>query len=179
MRVGSANCERSAIGIGDLFGKKTVVCPDCRTRGALKTALGRIRCRNRACSRYDEAAAQEPLGASEGASPSRPVPQGVFDPGTHRIVVRYRNFRGDDTEYVGDGRTIRFRKAHVTLRVAPTGRRIALWQKFVQNLDDLKRAAPRAEATPVERQILGYHTKRRTTSPRFEALRRKYPHWHP
>lgn len=165
------------MGLGDLL-KKTVVCPECRTRGAVKI-LGRIRCRNRACTHYDEATGREPSGPPEAASPSRPAQRGSFDPGAHRIVVRYRNFRGDDTEYAGDARTIRFKRAHVTLRVAPTGRRIALWQRFVQNLEDLKRVAPHAGATPVERQILGYHTKRGTTSPRYEALRRKYPHWLP
>ncbi len=168
-----------AMGIGDLFGKRTVVCPECRTRGAVKTALGRIRCRNQNCKHYDESAAYEPLSVSEGSPAVRTTPQGNFDPGVHRITIRYRNFRGDDTEVVGDARTIRFKKAHVTVRVAPTGRRIALWQKFIQNRDDLKRYEGRREPTGVERQILGYHRKRGTTSPRYEELRRKYPEWNP
>jgi hypothetical protein len=145
----------------------------------VKTTLGRVRCRNRTCKHYDESATYEPLGAPEGSPAVRAAPQGTFDPGAHRIVVRYRNFRGDDTEVVGDARTLRFQKAHVTLRVAPTGRRITLWQKFIQNLDDIKTYAGRPQPTGVERQILGYHRKRGTTSPRYEGLCRKYPDWNP
>ncbi len=170
------------MGLGNLF-KKTVVCPECRTRGAVKTVFGHVRCRNRGCGRFDESALAEPAVLAQEPAP-RPAHDGTFDPGEHRITIHYRNFRGDETEYVGDRRTIRFKKAHMTVRVAPTGKRIALWQKFVQNLDELKRYAPGrdiagAEPTPVERQILSFHRKHGTASPRYEALRRKYPDWNP
>ncbi len=165
------------MGLGDLF-KKTVVCPECRTRGAMKTAFGQVRCRNRGCARFHESALAEPAALSAEPVP-QPAHHGTFDPGEHRIMIHYRTFRGDDTAYVGDGRTIRFKKAHVTVQVAPTGERIALWQKFVKNLEELKRLAPSAEPAPRERQILRYHTRHGTTSPRYEALRRKYPDWTP
>ena len=165
------------MGLGDLF-KKTVICPECRTRGAVKTAFGQVRCRNRGCARFDETALAEPAVLAEEPAP-RPAHHGTFDPGENRVTIRYRNFRGDDTEYVGDGRTIGFKRAHVTVRVAPAGKRIALWQKFVGNLDELKRLAPSPEPAPRERQILRYHTKHGTTSPRYQALRRKYPDWNP
>ena len=165
------------MGLGDLF-KKTVVCPECRTRGAVKTAFGQVRCRNRGCIRFDDSTLAEPAALAPEPAP-KPTHHGTFDPGEHRITIQYRNFRGDDREYVGDKRTTRFKKAHVTVRVAPTGRRIALWQKFVKNLDELKAFAPSLEPAPRERQILKYHSARGTTSPRYEALRRKYPDWNP
>jgi hypothetical protein len=166
------------MGLGDLF-KKTVVCPECRARGAVKTAFGRVRCPNRSCQHYDADVVYEAGERAQGAPTPGAVPQGTFDPGADRILLRYRNFRGDDTEYVGDRRTIRFKKAHVTLRVAPTGKRIALWKKFIKNLEDLRPYERREEATAVERQILGYHRKHGTTSPRYEELRRTYPEWSP
>lgn len=99
--------------------------------------LGRVRCRNARCPRYDPNLAYDPSGLQGNpALPSRP-PTGTFDPGEHRIVIQYRNFRGDDTEYVADARTIRIRKAHVSFRMVPTGRRIALWKNFIQTAADL------------------------------------------
>jgi hypothetical protein len=159
--------------------KKSIVCPECRTRGAVKSALGRIRCRNVSCRHYDSSALHEPMEIPQGRPGPTTAHQGAFDPGADGIRIRYRNFRGDETEFFGDRRTVRFTKAHMSIRVAPTGTRISLWQKFVQNLGALKRGEPAAQPTGVERQILGYHRKRGTTSPRYEALRRKYPNWNP
>jgi|MudIll2142460700_1097286.scaffolds.fasta_scaffold670167_1 hypothetical protein len=157
--------------------KKSMVCPNCRTPGAVKHTFGRTRCRNPACRHYDPSLAYESVRPSLAPGQPRRVPQGTFEPGPETITIRYRNYRGDDIELRGDRRTIRFRKAHVSLCVAPTGQRIALWQRFVRNLDELKQYVPRDTPTAVERQILSYHRKHGTTSPRYEDVRRKYPDW--
>ena len=79
-------------------------------------------------------------------------------------------------EFQGDRTTVRSGKAHVSLRVLPTGKRIALAKKFVRNLNELESwSRPEARLLPVERQVLGYHRKHGTTSPRYEEILRKHP----
>ncbi len=164
------------MGFSDLL-KKSVVCPDCRTRGAVKIAFARVRCRNPACRHYDPSLAFASVRQSLAPEQPRTAPQGDFNPGPEAITIRYRNYRGDDVEFTGDRRTIRFCKAHVSVRVAPTGKRIALWQRFVRDLEELRRHAPSGMPTAVERQILSYHRNHGTTSPRYEEVWRKYPDW--
>jgi len=109
---------------------------------------------------------------------SRAEHQGSFDPGPNTVTVRYRNFRGEDVDLRGDGTTTRFRKGHLSLRVLPTGKRITLAKKFVRNLNELESwpgVGSESRLLPVERQVVGYHRKHGTTSPRYEEILRKYP----
>ena len=163
-----------------LFGfgeKKKITCPECRSRGAVKTMTS-VKCPNSFCSHYDSS-----LLPSTDTLPtmSRPgsVLRGSFNPGGNAVTVRYRNHCGEDAEYVGDRTSIRVRKMHVTIRVAPTGKRITLAKKFITNLASLPLPEPSQIPSAVERQILSYHSKRGTTSPRYAEARRKYPNWQP
>jgi hypothetical protein len=156
------------------FGKKTLVCPECRSKGAVKT-FASLKCPNRGCRHYDSATAwrPEPTAPADARPGARHA--GSFDPGPNTVVIRYRNYRGDDTEYIADRATIRLRREHLTARVAPTGKRIALAKKFIRNLAELPLPPASAEPRGVERQILCFHLRRGSTSPRFEELKRKYP----
>jgi hypothetical protein len=101
---------------------------------------------------------------------------GNFDPGPHSVEVRYRNFRGEERTFSGDRRTVRRRGNHISLCLAPTGRRVALARDRIQNvseLDSLARQEPKLTAK--ERQVVGYHQKRQSSSALYESIKRKYP----
>lgn len=153
------------------------VCPECRTKGAQKG-----KCQNPQCSKYDATLTWAPPTAAE----SKPLPnfQGSFDPGPNAVKVQYRNFQGEDRTFTGDPKFLLESEKALSFRVAPTGKWIHLQKKFVKNLSELKPSIPTGtfnESIPygVDRQILSYHLKKKSTSPRFEELRRKYPNWQP
>lgn len=163
------------MGLRDLF-RKVQVCPECRSRGAVKALAGRVRCPSSSCKQYDPALLSQPAAGLRPAAGPSVERAGSFDPGSHRITIRYRNFQGDDVEFEADGRTVRFAKDHLSVCVVPTGRRIALAKKFIRNLNDLEPASETAaRLSAVDRQILGYHRKHGTTSARYEALLRRCP----
>lgn len=151
-------------------------CPECRTPGAGRTLFGKVRCRNGSCKNFDARLLEKPAPPAQSA-PSRAAHPGSFDPGRNTVTVHYRNFRGEEVEFQGDGTTVRLRKGHISLRVSPTGKRIALAEQFVRNLNELESWLTRSESRllPVERQVAGYHRKHGTTSPRYEEILRKYP----
>ena len=69
--------------------------------------------------------------------------EGPFDPGGERkIEVRYRNAKGEDKTFTGDRASLRRRKAHLTLRVAPEGIRIALRADRIANRAEVEGAIP-------------------------------------
>lgn len=160
-----------------LGGKKTIVCPECRSRGAVKAFTG-VKCPNRSCRNYD---ASLPPSLATLPTATRPgsALSGSFNPGANAITIRYRNHRGEEAEYVGDKTTVRSIHEHISVRVAPTGKRIALAKKFIQNLAQLPPAAAAPMPSGTDRQILSFHSRRGSTSARYEELRRKYPHWQP
>jgi hypothetical protein len=98
-----------------------------------------------------------------------------FNPG-RAIQVRYQNYRGEEKTFSGDPRTLRRRHNHISLRVAPTGIRIALARKRILNLAELDALLSKTP-TSREQAIMVYHKKRGTTSPLLERLRMKYPDW--
>ncbi len=161
--------------------KRIALCPECRSKGAVRDWKGAVRCRRPGCRHYDSSLLKEGRPFDVSHPVARRSHTGSFDPGPHGVMIRYRNFEGDDVEFEGDRRTVRFRKAHISVRAAPTGRRISLAKKFIENLSDLKPnpAFPVPEPSRVERQILAFHHRRGSTSPRYEELRRKYPSWTP
>jgi hypothetical protein len=73
---------------------------------------------------------------------------------------------------------------HITARLAPTGRRAAFGKKWLRNLAEAKGLAAQDLAedalwkslTPVERQIVTFHRRRKSTSPRYEAILAEHPH---
>jgi hypothetical protein len=111
-----------------------------------------------------------------GETVYKELPSSSFDPGEYRIEVSYQNFLGEHKTFTGDWRTLRRRGKHVSLQVEPTGTRIALAIDRIENVADVEDALQRCPSAQ-ERRVLAYHTKRRTTSDRYEELRRMYPDW--
>ncbi len=100
------------------------------------------------------------------------------------MKIGYVNFRGEERRFDAERSSVRQKGEHVTARVAPTGKVIALSKKWIRNMAELQGLVSQAAESdallkslrpPVERQILGYHRKRKSTSPRYEALLKKYP----
>lgn len=160
----------------DWFGSETR-CPACGEPRA-KKFLWRLKCRNMACQKFDRSflyATPSPAASSQDFTASRPVLKGDFDPGSSAVQIRYRNFQGEEKSFTGDRRTVRRRGNHISLCLAPTGRRVSLARDRIQNLselDSLARQEPKL--TPTERQVVGYHKKRGTTSALYESIKRKY-----
>ena len=72
-----------------------------------------------------------------------PHPAEPFDPaGARRIEIRYRNWRDRDRTFIGDRTTLRRRRQHVTVRVEPTGGRIALRVDRIANRAEVEGAIP-------------------------------------
>jgi hypothetical protein len=175
------------MGLFDWFARQ-IACPECGNGGALRTLFGRIRCPNRACTHFDASLASpeekgpqaEPTATYRnpltGEKITKPRRIAAFNPGARVIQVQYKNFRGEEKTFTGDARTLRRRHNHVSLRVSPSGTRIALARDRIRNLAELDAMLSK---TPTRREqaIMAYHQKRGTTSPLFEQLRTKYPDW--
>jgi hypothetical protein len=176
-----------------LFNRKTV-CPVCGDRSAYKPWFGAVECPNHKCDNFDadrlwqlvhsgERTLDEQLAASHkwhrnprtGKRTLKPMRRD-FDPGTARIEVHYRNFKGQEKTFVGDRHTLRVRGGCISLRVMPTGEYIALRRDRIRNLSEIE-AALEALPNKVERQVLGYHRKYGTTSPLHQQVQAKYPDW--
>jgi hypothetical protein len=156
-------------------GGEKIDCPNCGTHGARKARDGTIRCKNPTCSNFDASFA---LGRRIA-----PVPTfGDFRP-AHPVSIRYVNFVGQNRDFSAERDSLVRKKNHIVAQVAPTGRKIALSRDRIQNLSDVEGYMPkRVEPgqnwpTGRERQILNYHKNHGTTSPRYEQVRAKYPHW--
>jgi hypothetical protein len=164
------------MGLRDLF-ETTLPCPVCRSPEARRMLFGRLRCRNPECPHHDPSLLAQPEVRRVATTVAVPMAEpGTFELPANRIVVRYRNFRGERKRFEGDPRSLRFRGQHVSLRVAPSGRRIALNLGSIDNRSEIESLRGRLPG-PEERKILTYHTRRGTTSARFEELRRRYPDW--
>ena len=155
-------------------------CPLCRCRAARIAPWDKIRCRNSSCKHADMELQRQPLPP---APPAAPPLTGDFRPGSGGVTIRYVNVDGEEKAFDAERSSLQEKGAHITARVAPTGKRIALATKWIRNLSDVQnlqaRSAKTEDAlgalTSVERQLLGYHRKRKSTSPRYEALLKKYP----
>lgn len=151
----------------------TVQCLGCGVGGALQADDGRISCRNPACSYFD---------AIRFGSGTKLRTKGSYTP-QHPITIRYRNFAGQERTFSAEQESIVRKRNHLVAQVAPTGLKINLSRDRILNLREVESALPQRIApsqewpTPRELQILGYHKRNGTTSPRFEELRRKYPNW--
>jgi hypothetical protein len=156
-------------------GGRSVDCPSCGTRGARRLRDGTIRCKNQTCPNFDASFALgrriAPVPTSGGFRPQNPV------------SIRYVNFVGQNRDFSAERDSLVRKKNHIVAQVAPMGRKIALSRDRIQNLSEVEGHMPqRVEPgqnwpTPRERQILGYHKKHGTSSPRYEQVRAKYPHW--
>ena len=169
------------MGLSDWFAWQ-IICPECGERRARRSLFGRIRCPNRACAYFDPSLVSS-LEEEEQTESSRtekrirePKPAKSFNPEGPIIQVRYDNYRGEVKTFNGDARSLRRRRNHISLCVAPSGIRIALSRKRILNLTELDALLCKTP-TPREQSIFAYHKKRGTTSPLLERLRTKYPEW--
>lgn len=158
-----------------LFGQSK--CPRCGTKGARKSQ-GQTRCPNPSCPNFDISLRANQARAGRISSPNRED----FSP-VAPIEIRYRNFRGEEKTFTADTETLRRKRNHIIVRVAPTGQSISLSRDRIQNLEEVENATPQITEsrqpgpTARERQVLGYHKKHQSTSPRYEEIRAKYPNW--
>lgn len=144
-----------------------VKCPVCKSRGARKL-LWMVRCPRNGCPNYRP-------GLPAAAPKPAPKPlTGSFSPGANAIVIRYTNHEGEKKTYTGDRTTIRASGKFISLLLVPTGERCSFSRDRVANMREVEPFVAREDLlTSVERQILGYHRKNGTTSPRFEDVKRK------
>jgi len=160
-----------------LTGVDKVQCPSCGAEGALRTKDERILCRNFNCPNYDVA-----LESGKRRHAQTEIPTGNYRP-EHPVAVKYRNFLGEERTFQVEHKSLTRKNDHLVAEAAPTGRKIVLSRDRILNLDEVesvmpKRAEPgQAWPSPRERQILNYHKKHGSTSPRFEEVRRRYPNW--
>jgi len=162
-----------------LSGGNKLQCPVCRTAGAQRTGKGQIRCSNPSCPNFD--ATLKARGTPTPAGTTA-LTKGSFKT-VQPIIIRYRNFAGQDRTFVAEMDSLVRKGNHLVGRVEPTGKKISLARDRIQNLEEVEsrakqRAAPgQPLPTPRERQVLGYHKKHGTSSPLFEKIRTKYPNW--
>ena len=130
------------MGIADMFAK-AVVCPECRSQGAKKGMFG-VKCPNFQCAKYD--AQLVPIGGVMPPQVLSQAPQlsGNFNPGANAVDIVYRNYRGESRTYSGDYTTLRASKAHVSLCLAPVGKRVTFRKKFIGNLNEVEDAVNRS-----------------------------------
>ena len=156
-----------------------IECPSCRTTGALLTSDGLVHCRNRSCSNYDPGYV---IGGRLVRRLTTVPTKGSFRP-EHPVSIRYVNFGGQNRDFSAEQSSLIRKNNHIVAQVAPTGRKIALSRDRIRNLSEVEGEMPkRIEPgqiwpSPRARQILNYHKKHGTTSPRYEQLRAKYPNW--
>jgi hypothetical protein len=156
-------------------GGDKVDCPNCGTVGARKTRDGTVHCKNQICPNFDPSLA---LGRKIAPVPTR----GNFRP-ENLVSVRYVNFVGQDRDFSAERDSLVRKKNHIVAQVAPTGRKITLSRDRIKNLSEVEGYMPKrvepGQNWPSgrERQILTYHKKHGTTSPRYEQVRAKYPNW--
>ncbi len=168
----------------DLF-SRLIDCPECGQASARRSLFGKIRCPNPACSLHDANLARLQKAASGGLRYRDPRTGQVivkektkeaFAPGSFAIEIAYTNFRGEEKTFVGDGRTLRRKGNHFSIRCAPTGRRLALARERIRNLQEIEDLARRLP-TRREQVVLAFHKRRGSTSALYESLRRRYPDW--
>ena len=158
-----------------ISGGEKIDCPTCGTAGARKSRDGSIRCKNQTCPNFDPSLA---MGRKIAPVPTR----GNFQP-EHPISVRYINFVGQNRDFSAERESLVRKRNHIVAQVAPTGRKITLARNRIQNLGEIEPYLPHklepGQDWPSgrERQILNYHKKHGTTSPRYEQVRAKYPNW--
>jgi hypothetical protein len=187
-RLGLASEEMRMAFLDFLTGK--IKCPRCGTRGA-KEINGQICCPNPTCAYFsktmgkgDPAPVRDSVTFSQyGEEPTRSVFGQPIEVPAGSFAIHYRDFRGRERTFVAQAASARRQKNHISAKVEPEGRRISLARDRILNLNEVEAAFPQRVAprqdwpTPLERQVLNYHKKHHSTSPRYESIRAKYPNW--
>ena len=172
-------------------------CPACGTPGARRSG-SEIRCLNPVCQYFNPSFApsappsQPPQQAQQPPQQGRPSgwssapgssPAGSGPAPAGSVAIQYRNFQGQNKTFYADARSLHREKNHIRAIVAPKGQQISLSRDRIQNLQEVEQQMPqRVDAgqdwpSKRERQVLGYHSKNKTTSPLYEKIRAKYPKW--
>jgi hypothetical protein len=181
--LASLKLRSSGMGFLDsLFGKKDSKCPNCGTPGA-QISGSQVRCLNPLCTYFMFAQGRSEAPRPATSSPQSPQQSSAMP--SQPITIQYVNFQGQQKNFVADTSTLKRSREHILAKVAPKGQQIALARRRIQNLHEVEQALPQGhrgeagESYPNgrERQVLGYHRKNRTTSPLYEKIRAKYPHW--
>lgn len=168
---------------GKVFGARTT-CPLCGSRYARET-FGGIKCPTPDCANYERASASRqaipPAAATAPPPPGRPEFQHRGPPVRFQdpVDVRYVNFRGEARVFTAERSSLRMKGLHVSLRVAPTGRRIALRLDRIANRAEVQALLPPTGSVPTarEQRVLRYHQRRGSTSALYEKLRANHPNW--
>lgn len=139
-------------------------CPVCGSPGARKF-LWVTKCNYPGC----------PTNKNKNIQKEKRQPlKGNFDPGANSIELRYKNYRGEDKTYTGDRSTLCRKGNYLSLFLVPTGRRCAFDRRRIQNLEEVESyLSEEKKLSATELQILGYHRKHGTTSPRYEEIKQK------
>jgi hypothetical protein len=167
-----------------------IECPSCGTSGA-KVINGSIQCPNPTCAYFSKTMGKSeagPPGPSISLSQRTDVPAGSFGGASANVpagsfAIQYRDFRGQERTFIAQADSAYRVKNHISVKVAPQGRRIALSRDRILNLSDVEAAFPQRVApgqewpSARERRILNYHKAGKTTSPLYESIRAKYPSW--
>jgi hypothetical protein len=163
-----------------------IKCPNCGRDGAKKSGDG-YKCPNPNCKWFDASLGQKEVVRTmrnpQTGEPMRVTTyQSVFTP-ARTIAITYRNFKGELKTFDADPESAVHKKNHWSVKISPSGCRIALSRDRIQNLSEVEASLPQrlapgqAPPTPRERQVLGYHKKYKTTSRLYEEIRAKYPNW--
>jgi hypothetical protein len=179
--------------IKDIFSGEN--CPACGTPGARRSG-SEIRCLNPVCQYFNPSfapsatppqppqQAQPPQGRPSGGSSGQATPASFSPAPAGSVAIQYRNFQGQDKTFYAERSSLHREKNHIMAKVAPKGVPISLSRDRIQNLNEVESQMPlqRVEQgqewpSKRERQVLGYHSKNRTTSPLYEKIRAKYPKW--
>ncbi len=131
--------------LAKLFGFK-VPCPWCGAPGARESFIG-VYCVNPRCSCFDEDYARRSSGGMTFPREGREQPGGAPFPSALEpsappfspIEVQYVNFRGEHKTFVGDKSSARRKGAHLSIKVAPKQKRIALKLAKIANRDQVLR----------------------------------------
>jgi hypothetical protein len=159
-----------------LFGKKH--CPQCGTKGA-RMSEGRTRCPNPSCQYFDGSLGRGGVLRMAGMRVSR---RSDYSP-ARPLAIRYCNFQGFEKIFTADKESLQRKRNHILARVMPTGERIALSRDRILNLEVVEQALPQPieppqlKPTARERRVLSFHKNHKSTSPLYQKLREKYPHW--
>ena len=114
-----------------LFGK-SIECPGCGTPQARETFSG-VQCLHPDCRHYDLRYVRYAVESGRIDWKNLP-PAKLEDP----VNVDYVNFAGTRKTFTVDRKSLRVRGRHLSMRVSPSGFRIALDPERIQNLSDLR-----------------------------------------
>ena len=172
--------------IANLF-TESIQCPSCGTPGAKKSE-DRIHCPKPGCVYYDPSRgltySPAPVQKEMIAQDNPRARQTSWEASaSSALVIRYVNFRNESKTFRVDPASVKRKSNHILAREQSSGLQITLSRDRIRNMAEVDLALPEKDRSGVPRpsarelQVLGYHTKYKTTSPLYEKIRAKYPKW--